>query len=242
MEIVVYKAQLINDGGVNPYKLMITGANGSTEGFTLTSNDLSMISGVSPGTASNTTVTGASFGTTPSVTNLLFLVNIGGVLGTVTPAPTSANMLSLAQNLQDQLQALEMVALVISRCLFWFGITVTSASGRAITGINLVANGKTNKLEVVFLFQMATQRTDANVTVDGISYSRKSNSVSDIIPGVTFTLKGITASTASISLDRDNTDLKTKLNALVTAYNDFNNIVNETTNPKSTLGTYGRHW
>jgi flagellar hook-associated protein 2 len=26
---------------------------------------------------------------------------------------------------------------------------------------------------------------------------------------------------------------------VVTAYNDFNNIVNETTNPKSTLGTYG---
>ena len=53
-----YKAQLINDGSANPYKLMITGANGSTEGFTVGSNDLSMISGVSPGTATDTTITG----------------------------------------------------------------------------------------------------------------------------------------------------------------------------------------
>lgn len=132
-----YKAQLINDGSATPFKMMITGANGSTEGFSVSSTDAA------------------------------------GALGASFATPTGY-----------------------------------SAS-------------------------------DANLTVDGISYSRKSNSVSDIIPGVTFTLKGVTTSAASVSLDRDTTDLKTRLNALVTAYNDFNNIVNETTNPKSTLGTYG---
>lgn len=132
-----YKAQLINDGSATPFKMMITGANGSTEGFSVSSTDAA------------------------------------GALGASFATPT----------------------------------------GYAAS--------------------------DANLTVDGISYSRKSNSVSDIIPGVTFTLKGVTSSAASVSLDRDTTDLKTRLNAVVTAYNDFNNIVNETTNPKSTLGTYG---
>ena len=132
-----YKAQLINDGSATPYKVMITGANGSSEGFSIISTDT------------------------------------GGTLGSSFVVPT----------------------------------------GYAAS--------------------------DANLTVDGINYSRKSNSVSDIVPGVTFTLKGTTSSAASVSLDRDTTDLKTRLNALVTAYNDFNNIVNETTNPKSTLGTYG---
>lgn len=132
-----YKAQLINDGSATPYKVMITGANGSSEGFSISSTDT------------------------------------GGSLGSSFVVPT----------------------------------------GYAAS--------------------------DANLTVDGINYSRKSNSVSDIVPGVTFTLKGTTSSAASVSLDRDTTDLKTRLNALVTAYNDFNNIVNETTNPKSTLGTYG---
>ena len=132
-----YKAQLINDGSALPYKIMVTGANGSTEEFNVNSSDVS------------------------------------GTLGSSFSVP----------------------------------------AGYAAS--------------------------DANLTVDGITYSRKSNSVSDIVPGVTFTLKGTTNSATSISLDRDTTDLKTRLNTLVTAYNDFNSIVSETTNPKSTLSTYG---
>ena len=235
-----YKAQLINDGSATPYKLMITGANGSTEGFTVGSNDLTMISGVSPGTASDSAVTGASFGTTPSVTNFAsFAVNIGGVLRTVTPAPDKANMLSLAENLQEQLRSLDGGSVDI--CVVYSGseLSVSSVSNRTITGINLVASGQTNKFGSSFSVPSGYAASDANLTVDGITYSRKSNSVADIIPGVTFTLKGVTTSAASVSLDRDTTDLKTRLNAVVTAYNDFNNIVNETTNPKSTLGTYG---
>ncbi len=133
-----YKAQLINDGSSAPFKVMITGANGATEGFSISSND----------TAGN------AFGT---------------------------------------------------------GLTVPSGYGAA----------------------------DASVVVDGISYTRKSNLITDIIPGVTLSLKGVTTSAASISMDRDTTDLKTRLNALVVAYNDFNDIVNQTTDPKSTLETYG---
>jgi flagellar hook-associated protein 2 len=60
------------------------------------------------------------------------------------------------------------------------------------------------------------------------------------VPGITFNIKATTTSAVSVSLDRDTEDLKTKLTALVTAYNDFNDIVNETTNPKSTLDTYGK--
>ena len=133
-----YKAQLINDGSSAPFKVMITGANGATEGFSISSTD----------TAGN------AFGT---------------------------------------------------------GLTVPSGYGAA----------------------------DASVVVDGISYTRKSNLITDIIPGVTLSLKGVTTSAASISMDRDTTDLKTRLNALVVAYNDFNDIVNQTTDPKSTLETYG---
>jgi flagellar hook-associated protein 2 len=133
-----YKAQLINDGSSSPFKVMITGANGATEGFSVSTSD----------TAGNA---------------------------------------------------------------FGAGLTVPVGYGAA----------------------------DASVVVDGISYTRKSNVITDIIPGVTLSLKGATTSAASISFDRDTTDLKTRLNTLVTAYNDFNDIVNQTTDPKSTLETYG---
>jgi flagellar hook-associated protein 2 len=133
-----YKAQLVNDGSSsNPYKIMIMGANGSTESFSVSSSD-----------------TNGSFGT-----------------NFATPTGYAAS--------------------------------------------------------------------DANFVVDGIGYSRKSNTITDVVPGVTFSLKGTTSTSASVSFDRDTTDLKTKLTTLVTAYNDFNDIVNQTTDPKSTLDTYG---
>jgi flagellar hook-associated protein 2 len=130
-----FKAQLVNDGGSSsPYKLMITGATGSTEVFSLSS--------------------------------------------------TSATSLSFA-----------------------------TPSGYTAS--------------------------DALLNVDGISYQRKSNTITDIVPGLTLNLNAASSTPATVLIARDTTDIKTKLSSLVTAYNDFNDIVNQTTNPKSTLDTYG---
>lgn len=130
-----YKAQLVNDGsGVAPYKVVIKGANGSSEGFVMATN---------------------------STTNLAFAVPAG------------------------------------------------------------------------------FEATDAVLSVDGVSYTRKTNKITDIVDGLTFDLKSPTNGTASIDVSKDTSAIKTKLTALVTAYNDFNDIVNQTTDPKSTLETYG---
>lgn len=81
---------------------------------------------------------------------------------------------------------------------------------------------------------------DALLKVDGITYTRSSNSISDAVQGLTFDLKATTNTAASISLTRDTTAIKEKMNALVTAYKDANDILNEVSNPKSTLETYGK--
>ena len=81
--------------------------------------------------------------------------------------------------------------------------------------------------------------TDALVKVDGINYTRSSNTLIDVVPGLTLNLKATTSSAASVDLIRDNTVLKDKFTALVTAYNDADNILTEVSNPKSTLDTYG---
>ena len=132
-----YKAQLVNDGSANPFKVMITGANGATEGFSISSDDAN------------------------------------GVFGA--------------------------------------GFTVPTGSAAA----------------------------DASVTVNGLTYTRKSNTITDIVPGLTLNLKAVSTTPASITMSRDTADLKAKLTAVVVAYNDFDNIIKETTNPKSTLETYG---
>ena len=82
--------------------------------------------------------------------------------------------------------------------------------------------------------------TDAIVKVDGVSYTRSNNTVSDVVPGLTLTLKTPTSSAASVDLTRDTSSIKTKIKSLVTAYNDAITIFKEVSDPKSTLDTYGK--
>jgi flagellar hook-associated protein 2 len=60
-----------------------------------------------------------------------------------------------------------------------------------------------------------------------------------VINGLTLDLKTTTSSAASLDLTRDTTALKEKFTALVTAYNDADNILKEVSDPKSVLETYG---
>jgi len=82
--------------------------------------------------------------------------------------------------------------------------------------------------------------SDAVVTVDGVTYKRNSNTLNDVIPGVTLALKATNISQpAQLGFTRDNTHVKDKITAFVTAYNDLQSILKETSDPKSTLVTYG---
>jgi flagellar hook-associated protein 2 len=81
--------------------------------------------------------------------------------------------------------------------------------------------------------------SDASLTVDGIAISSTSNTLSEAIPGVTLNLLATNTSAASLNLRNDTSGAKTKVLALVTAYNDTLSLLDELTNPKSTLETYG---
>jgi flagellar hook-associated protein 2 len=64
---------------------------------------------------------------------------------------------------------------------------------------------------------------DAQLTIDGLAVTRPTNSVADVIPGVTLALTKTTTSPATVRVAGDTTSLKTKINALVSAYNDIVN-------------------
>ena len=81
---------------------------------------------------------------------------------------------------------------------------------------------------------------DAELTVDGVQVTSATNTVSGVIPGVSLTLRGTNhPQSTSVVLANDTSQVTTRVNALVTAYNDASNLMNEVTNPKSTLATYG---
>ena len=78
---------------------------------------------------------------------------------------------------------------------------------------------------------------DSSFTIDGVAYTRSGNNVSDALEGVTLNIRSL--ATSNIQLSRDTTDLTAKINTLVIAYNDTQSLLNEVSNSKSTLETYG---
>jgi flagellar hook-associated protein 2 len=80
---------------------------------------------------------------------------------------------------------------------------------------------------------------DASVKVDGVSYTRSTNAISDVVTGLTLNLKSTTSSAAVVDMTRDPTTIKDNIKAIVTAYNDAVTIFTEVSDPKSTFATYG---
>jgi flagellar hook-associated protein 2 len=81
--------------------------------------------------------------------------------------------------------------------------------------------------------------TDAKVKVDGITFTRSTNTLTDVVAGTTIDLKTVTSGAANVSLVRDTTAIKDKFKALVTSYNDAASMLNVVSDPKSTVDTYG---
>lgn len=68
---------------------------------------------------------------------------------------------------------------------------------------------------------MAAQ--NATFKVDGISVTKSSNTITDVIAGVTLNLtKANSGSTTNVTVARDTESVKTAVNSFVTAYNDIN--------------------
>jgi flagellar hook-associated protein 2 len=62
---------------------------------------------------------------------------------------------------------------------------------------------------------------DAVIKVNGITATKSSNTVTDVIHGVTLTLLKETAATASVRVARDTSSIKTALEAFVKAHNEI---------------------
>ena len=80
---------------------------------------------------------------------------------------------------------------------------------------------------------------DAKFTYNGISMTRKSNTVTDIISGATFTLNKVTTSTASLSIKQDTSTIPTLVDSFVSAFNTANSKIKDLTKYDSTTKTSG---
>ena len=103
-------------------------------------------------------------------------------------------------------------------------------------GTTLDGTGSTVDFSAATFTQQKTA-ADADFTVDGLQITRSSNSVGDVINGVTFNLKSM--STATITVSADNASIKEQIEDFVGAYNDVSSFLTTNSAYDSTSGESG---
>ncbi len=124
------------------------------------------------------------------------------------------------------------------------GASFTATSSSASTNVaDLAVSTSTDMAAVAALnFGTTTQTaSNATLTVDGVAITSSSNQVQDAVSGVTLNLSAKTTpgTPATLSFSRDTSAVTTKLQALVTAYNDAVSMLGVVSDPKSTVADYG---
>jgi flagellar hook-associated protein 2 len=197
-------------------KLVAAGQTSSTTAIgtgtpTVVTFDFGTISG---GTLTNGVYSGATFtsgGTTANIT----IDSSNNTLQGIRDAINAANMGVSATIVNDGSGTPYRLALSSNNSGVSNSIKIsTDGADAAITG--LLAHNPAGTQNLV---QTVTAQ-NATFSVNGIAVSKASNTVSDVIDGVTLTL-GKAASTATLTVERDTTAVTTAVTNFVTAYNDL---------------------
>ncbi|MDG1000633.1 MAG: flagellar filament capping protein FliD, partial [Pseudomonadales bacterium] len=103
---------------------------------------------------------------------------------------------------------------------------VNTGTGSGNFRLQLVGeNGSDNAFSVSSDFsglniQSIQSASNANLTVNGVDFTRSTNQISDIIEGVSLNLTSVTDGTATVSVERDVSEAKGNIIAFVAMYNE----------------------
>ena len=76
-------------------------------------------------------------------------------------------------------------------------------------------------------FSSVQSATDANISLNGIDFTRSTNVIDDVLTGVTLTLNGTTTGAASLAINQDNTLARANIVDFVTIYNESKRQLDE---------------
>jgi len=109
--------------------------------------------------------------------------------------------------------------------------TVSSSLADSDLGFHDSGNGNSVQVNGVVAQQSAS---NASFTINGVDLERSSNTVSDALQGVTLNLSAVHSSgTSQLTIEKNQSNLKSKLQDLVSAYNLIRSVLSDASNPDS---------
>ena len=235
-------ASLLDTGdGDSPFRVVLSGQAGADNAFTITSDD-----GSGVGEEQTISFSDVSVGGT---------LNIGGVNVLVAAGDTADDVAARAR---AALSVSSLITDVPGRAVVDNGdgtisIQFIAADGNMDTlvvsdsgGTGAAPTVSTTQVFVAgatveddigaklfFTTPVGQTAQDAHIRVNGVDVYRESNTISDVIPGIGLTLSAPTTGAATLTLARDTSTVKEKLQAVVKAYNDMASDFKILTGPKS---------
>ena len=130
-------------------------------------------------------------------------------------------------------------------------LILSDVSGSALSSLGLTASVLNNRTVIAddnaagFVYS-ANSTTDnqlnAKLNFNGINIQRNTNSITDLVDGVTFNLSGVmadTAKTVDVTVAADDTTIKNKVKDFIKSFNDvYLNIKNKSTSDKLGRGVF----
>ena len=99
------------------------------------------------------------------------------------------------------------------------------------TALNITESSTGTQGQSLGFAQVGSGAQNALVTVDGLQFTRQSNTITDAIPGTTLTLKGKSNTTETFSAANDSATTSLNLQNFVHAYNDIVNFISQQQTP-----------
>jgi flagellar hook-associated protein 2 len=213
-------AQLINDGsgGSDPYKILLTGESGERNEFTVTTTSSQPeVQNVTFGTAQSTgsfTVAGVTVSVSAGESPSIIASRVKAALDADSFVTSSAGR-SIAASSNGSMQ----ITYTRSDGDIAFP-TFANISGVVDVGISEATAFSANSSLAAFSFSSIQSASDAKLVVNGMSVSRGSNLIGDVIQGVTMELLAPSSASSTVNIARDSATLFENIKEFTTIYNE----------------------
>ena len=161
---------------------------------------------------------------------------IGGVQKQLTIDGTNNTVSTLASYINANSSSLGVTAGVLQNADGTQTLALASNTSGTAGAVNVT--GGPSQLS----FKTGVQAKDAQFTIDGVPVTQGSNTVTDVVPGMTFSLTGTSATGVSVGVSPDTAGVTTAIQTFVNSYNSLIKSINAqfTVDPSShTEGSLG---
>ncbi len=210
---------------------LVSGTSGGDGDITATANSLTATAQNTlsyTGTAGTSTTT--SSGTLSPVSSLSdalagsISIQVGSGTAQTVDVPSSNATLSGLEDAINGTPGIGVTASIVTNSDGTSSLALTSQTpGAAGT---LTVNSSVTDSVTALNYNTAETGANASLTVDGVNLSSTSNTVTDLIPGVTFQLLSSSSTPVQVIIGNDNTDVESTVNQFVSDYNSLISALN----------------